>query len=177
MADLSFNVDRTKANEGDYITVSWDCSNPDMVSLSVEDGTKTIYQLGDSGSRSIKVSGESDRINLTLSASTGGKVERRTLSVKVDRKVARARKVKSSPKPSSSKKRKLDFGKVGEWWRKSTADLKTVWGFMPSDKKLAYKVLCFLAVLSILSAFSPKLLSVGVLAIGLYLMWFILKRH
>jgi len=177
MADLSFNVDRTKANEGDYITVSWDCSNPDMVSLSVEDGTKTIYQLGDSGSRSIKVSGESDRMNLTLSASTGGKVERKTLSVKVDRKVARTRKVKSAPKPSSSKKRKPDFGKVGERWRKSTSDLKTVWGFIPADKKLAYKVLGLLAALSILSAFFPKLLSVGILAIGLYLMWFILKRH
>ena len=69
MSKLTFNIDKKQVAEGEYINVTWDCSNPDMVSLTVEDGIKSIHQLSDSGSRSIPASGNADKIILTLRAS------------------------------------------------------------------------------------------------------------
>lgn len=177
MDKLKFNIDRTKAEAGESVNVSWDCENPDMVSLTVEDGQKSVYQLGDSGSRSIKLSGDSDKVVFTLSATLGGKVERSTHTVKVSRKVLKAEKVHRAPRSSSSRKFKMpDFGKVGDWWKRTTVNFKTVWSYLPSDKKLAYKILGILAAISVLSAIFPRLLSLGFLVLGFYLMWFILKR-
>ena len=52
MSKLTFNIDKKQVAEGEYINVTWDCPNPDMVFLTVEDGIKSIHQLSDSGSRS-----------------------------------------------------------------------------------------------------------------------------
>ena len=177
MDKLKFNIDKVKADAGESVNVSWDCDNPDMVSLTVEDGQRSVYQLGDSGSRSIKLSGDSDKVVFTLSATLGGKVERSTRTVKVSRKVLKAEKVQRAPGSSSSSKFRMpDFGKVGDWWKRTASNFKMAWSYLPADKKLAYKILGILAAISVLSAVFPRLLSLSFLVLGLYLMWFILKR-
>ena len=41
MGKIAFTTDKEKVNVGEYFTVPWECRNPDMVTLSVQDGGKT----------------------------------------------------------------------------------------------------------------------------------------
>lgn len=72
---MKFRTDKSKVYEGESFIVSWDCQNPEMVSLTVEDGAKSQIPLPDSGSRTISASGNADKIVLTLHASIGGRVQ------------------------------------------------------------------------------------------------------
>ena len=178
MSKLTFNIDKKQVTEGEYINVTWDCPNPDMVSLTIEDGIKSIHQLSDNGSRSIPVSGNADKIILTLRASIGGKVEEKKASVKVKRKVLKAEKVYGSAKSSSSKNWKniFDFTKVKTWWNGLASKFKLAWTYMPENKKLAYKILGLIMAAMILTSISPKLASLGFLLVVGYLFWVILKK-
>ena len=174
---MTFSIDKKQVQEGEYFTVSWDCQNPDMVSMTVEDGSRSQFQLPDSGSRAIQASGNADKIVLTLRASIGGKVEEKKAAVKVKRKVLKAEKVRRSPKSSSSGgKKAFDFSKISSWWNNFTSRLKMAWSYMPENKKLAYKILGLILLAMILAGISPKLMGVGLILVVGYLMWIILKR-
>ena len=176
MSKLTFNIDKKQVAEGEYINVTWDCPNPDMVSLTVEDGIKSIHQLSDSGSRSIPASGNADKIILTLRASIGGKVEEKKATVKVKRKVLKAEKVYGSAKSSKSWKNPIDFSKIKTWWNGLTSKLKLAWTYMPENKKLAYKILGLIMVAMILTSISPKLATLGFLLVVGHLFWVIIKK-
>ncbi len=47
MKVMKFKVDKSKVTEGESFNVSWECENPDMASLTIEDGTKNHIQLPD----------------------------------------------------------------------------------------------------------------------------------
>jgi len=174
MSKISFHIDKKKVTEGEYVTVSWDCQNPDMVSLVVADGSKSVHQLGDSGTKVIPASGNADQMVLTLRATIGGKLEEKSAKVKVKRKVLKADKVSRGPKNQNSKP--FDFTRIKDWWTRTTAQYKTAWAYMPETKKLAVKVMGLIAAVMILSGISPKLLPLGLLAVAGYLSWIILKR-
>jgi len=176
MSKITFNIDKKQISEGEYVTVTWNCENPDMVTLSVQDGGKSIYQLGDSGTRVVQASGNTDRMVLTLRASLNGKVEEKSITVKVKRKVLKAEKVHRTSSWEGKKKKPFDLGRIKDWWTRFTAALKTGWAYMPETKKLAYKVLGLLMAGMILTSISPKLLPVGILLIGGYLSWIIIKK-
>ena len=176
MSKLTFNIDKKQVAEGEYINVTWDCPNPDMVSLTVEDGIKSIHQLSDSGSRSIPASGNADKIILTLRASIGGKVEEKKATVKVKRKVLKAEKVYGSAKSSKSWKNPIDFSKIKTWWNGLASKLKLAWTYMPENKKLAYKILGLIMVAMILTSISPKLATLGFLLVVGHLFWVIIKK-
>ncbi len=177
MKVMKFKVDKSKVTEGESFNVSWECSNPDMVSLTIEDGTKNHIQLPDSGVRAILASGNSDKINIILKASVGGKIEEKKACVKVRRKVLKAERVDRAPRSQRSSGKKLfDFSRIGDWFKKQTTMFKTAWSYMSADKKLAYKVLGLIMVTMILTSFSPKLLAVGLGGTVGYLIWQILKK-
>ncbi|MBR1782751.1 MAG: hypothetical protein IJ753_04450 [Bacteroidales bacterium] len=177
MGKLSFNIDKKQVTEHEHVTVSWDCENPEQVTLTVEDGTKSIHQLPDSGSRVIEASGNADRMTLTLRAVIGGKTQEKSVTVKVKRKVLKAEKVHGAPRGSSgSRKAWFDFSKVKGWWSRTIAGLKTSWTYMPENKKLATKILGLMCAVMLLTGFVPKLFPVGLIAIIGYLTWIIVKR-
>ena len=176
MSKLTFNIDKKQITEGEYINVTWDCPNPDMVSLTVEDGIKSIHQLSDSGSRSIPASGNADMITLTLRASIGGKVEEKKATVKVKRKVLKAERVYGSAKSSKGWKNPFDFSKIKTWWNGIVSKFKLAWTYMPENKKLAYKILGLIMVAMILTSISPKLATLGFLLVVGYLFWVIFKK-
>ncbi len=172
---MKFNVDKSKVSEGESFNVSWECSNPGMVSLTIEDGTKNHIQLPDSGVRAILASGNSDKINIILKASVGGKIEEKKACVKVRRKVLKAERVDRAPRshrPSS----KFSFSRIGDWFKKQANMFKTAWSYMSADKKLAYRILGLIMVTMVLTSFSPKLLAVGLGGTVGYLIWQIFKK-
>jgi len=172
---MTFNIDRKQVSEGEYVTVSWECQTPDMVTLSVEDGGKTIYQLGDSGSRVIRASGNADKMVLTLRVATGGRTEEKTLTVKVKRKVLKAEKVNYAPR-NGEKKKKFDLSRIKDGWSRFTAQSKTAWTYMPAEKKLAYKIMGLMVLVLALNSISPKLYTLGVILVVGYLSWIILRK-
>ena len=177
MGKLSFNIDKKQVTEHEHVTVSWDCENPDQVTLTVEDGTRSIHQLPDSGSRVIEASGNADRMTLTLRAVIGGKAQEKSATVKVKRKVLKAEKVHSAPRSSSGgRKSWFDLSKIKGWWSRTTAGFKNAWTYMPENKKLATKILGLMCAIMLLTSFAPKLFPLGLLAIMGYLTWIILKR-
>ena len=176
MSKLTFNIDKKQVTERECFTITWDCPNPDMVSLSIEDGVKSLHQLSDSGSRSFPASGNADKITLTLRASIGGKVEEKKAYVKVKRKVLKAEKVHGSAKSSKSWQNPIDFSKMKPWWNGLISKFKLAWTYMPENKKLAYKILGLIMVSMVLTSISPKLASVGFLLVVGYLFWVIFKK-
>lgn len=177
MSKITFNIDKRQVQEGESVTVSWNCESPDMVTLTVVDGVKSVHQLGDSGSKTIPATGNADKMVLTLRASIGGKTEEKSASVRVKRKVVKAERVNSTPYGKKEKKNPpLDFSKVKNWWRRTSGRYKTAWSYMPEDKKLATKILGMMLALMILTGFWPKLFSVGLLLIIGYLGWIVLRR-
>jgi len=163
MSKLSFKIDKKQISVGEYVTVSWDCVNPDMVTLIVQDGGKSVYQLGDSGSRVIQASGSADKMLLTLRASIGGKAEEKSVEVKVKKKVLKAERIPRNPK-------------IKDWWQRTTVGMKTAWTYMPGTKKLAVKIMGLLLVTMILTSISPKLLPLGLFIVVIYLGWYVMKR-
>lgn len=177
MSKISFNIDKRQVQEGESITVSWNCESPDMVTLTVVDGVKSVHQLGDSGTRVIPATGNADRITLTLRASIGGKTEEKSATVKVRRKVVKAERVNSTPYGRKERTTNpLDFSKVKDWWKRTSDKYRTAWSYMPENKKLATKILGMMLALMILTSIWPKLFSLGLLLIIGYLGWIVLKR-
>jgi len=175
MGRITLATDKKRISEGEYITVSWDCQNPDMVSLTVDDGGRSVHQLGDSGSKVLQASGNADRMILTLRASVGGKIEEKSATVKVERKVLKAEKVNRSPR-SGPDNRKFDLARIKDWWSRTTMQYKTAWNYLPEEKKLAVKVMGLLAATMLLTAISPKLLPIGLIGLVGYLGWVVMKR-
>ena len=174
MSRITLKIDKRKVSEGEYVTVSWECASPDMVTLTVVDGGKTLYQLGDSGSKVIKASGNSDRMVLTLRASIGGKTEEQSVNVKVKRQVLKAESVHRSPR--SGRKKPAGFSGIKDSWSRYTAQTKTAWAYMPEAKKLAVTVMGLLMIAIILACISPKLLPWALVAIACYLGWVVIKK-
>ena len=176
MAGIVFNIDKKQVNEHEWVTVSWDCQNPDQVSLTVEDGTRTVHQLADSGSRSVQASGNADKMVLTLRASIGGKMQEKSVTVKVKRKVLKAEKVHRAPRSGRTSGPTEWWESIKSWWTKTSAGLKTAWTYMPENKKLASKILGLMCAVMLLTGISPKLFPLGLIAIMGYLTWIIVKR-
>ncbi len=177
MGRLSFDIDKKQVVEHEHVTVSWDCENPDQVTLTVEDGGRSVHQLPDSGSRVIEATGNADRMTLTLRAVIGGKTQEKSATVKVKRKVLKAEKVHGASRGGSGgRKAWFDFAKVKAWWLRASAGLKTAWTYLPENKKLATKILALMCAVMLLTSFAPKLFPIGILAIMGYLTWIIVKR-
>ena len=177
MSKITFNIDKRQVQEGESVTVSWNCESPDMVTLTVVDGVKSVHQLGDSGSKTIPATGNADKMVLTLRASIGGKTEEKSATVRVKRKVVKAERVNSTPYGKKEKTSSpLDFSKVKDWWRRTSDKYKAAWSYMPENKKLATKILGMMLALMILTGFWPKLFSIGLLLIIGYLGWIVLRR-
>lgn len=135
---MKFRTDKTKVHEGENFIVSWDCENPEMVSLTVEDGAKSQIPLPDNGSRTISASGNADKIVLTLHASIGGRVQVKKAVVKVTRNVVKTEKVHHRTRSSPGNKKIFDLSKIASWWNTVSFRMKTTRAYMPEDKRMAY---------------------------------------
>ena len=149
-SNITFDVDRRSAKEGESITVTWDCGVPDSVSLRVDNGYRPfILQLADSGSRAIAIEKSKGKTTLRLTASCGTRKESREIVVKVkNTKVIKAKEVRyrrsrrntSTALPSF---REL-WGKLRSGLRGFVQRVEYAWRTMPPRTKRIYKFLLIL---------------------------------
>ena len=149
-SNITFDVDRRSAKEGETITVTWDCGVPDSVSLRVDNGYRPfILQLADSGSRAIMIEKSKGKTTLRLTASCGTRKESREIVVKVkNTKVIKAKEVRyrrsrrntSTSLPSF---REL-WGKLRSGLRGFVQRVEYAWRTMPPRTKRIYKFLLIL---------------------------------
>lgn len=176
---IKFSVDKRSVVEGDYVDVSWECTEPEMVVLVVEDGSnRATYQLADSGTKRLFLQGPKQAI-ITLKASLGSRVltERAEITIK-----PRPKTKSSSARPK--RERAHTARPVGNgWWsrqkyrlRSYWASLRYTWSCMPERKRLAYTIMWLLMAVMMLYYISPSLLFVGLLGVVGYLMWIVFKR-
>ena len=149
-SNITFDVDRRSAKEGETITVTWDCGVPDSVSLRVDNGYRPfILQLADNGSRAIMIEKSKGKTTLRLTASCGTRKESREIVVKVkNTKVIKAKEVRyrrsrrntSTSLPSF---REL-WGKLRSGLRGFVQRVEYAWRTMPPRTKRIYKFLLIL---------------------------------
>lgn len=136
--DIQFSVDRTKAKEGESVVVSWNCDSPDAVSLAVDNGyTSYNVQLADSGSRPVTIEQSKGKTLLRLNVVYNGKVERKELSVKVEKvKAAKAPKTRTARKPLRN-----PFRNFRSNWNSFCYRLRYGWQAMPQKKRRNYSAI------------------------------------
>lgn len=182
---MNLSVDKKTIEEGQYVLLTWDCGDPDQVSLVVEEGaSRRVLPLSNSGTTSVLPTGESDTMRLRLRCvDASGKVLEEERTVKVKRRVLKAERVDGSPfdggqgrKTQSSGDRPAFLERAGQWWRRRKEAARAFWSVQPKDKKLAFKVLGILVATDFLVLLSPRLLPVGLFATGLYLVWYLARR-
>ena len=172
---MKLSTDKKHVHVGESFIVSWDCRNPETVSLIVEDGEKSLIPLSDSGSRTIFASGKADKIVLTLHASIGGRVQEKKVVVKIKRNVIKAERRHRCTRSSSSSRNTFGRSKIVSWWNTVSYRIKAIWAYVPEDKRIAYITLGLVMFAMILTRLSNRLSSAGFIMVVSYLMWIILK--
>lgn len=149
-SNITFDVDRRSAKEGETITVTWDCGVPDSVSLRVDNGYRPfILQLADSGSRAIAIEKSKGKTTLRLTASCGTRKESREIVVKVkNTKVIKAKEVRYR---RSRRNTSTTLPSFRELWQRLRSGLRGfvqrveyAWRTMPPRTKRIYKFLLIL---------------------------------
>ncbi|MBQ1964180.1 MAG: hypothetical protein II358_02030 [Tidjanibacter sp.] len=149
-SNITFDVDRRSAKEGESITVTWDCGVPDSVSLRVDNGYRPfILQLADSGSRAIAIEKSKGKTTLRLTASCGTRKESREIVVKVkNTKVIKAKEVRYR---RSRRNTSTTLPSFRELWQRLRSGLRSfvqrveyAWRTMPPRTKRIYKFLLIL---------------------------------
>lgn len=142
---IEFTADRKSADEGGYVTLSWDCGMPDSVTLTIENGYKTTrLQLPDSGSRTILIEKSKGKTTFRLAVAQGTSKTTSELSVKVKNiKPLRAK----AYRPHKSR-RGFSFrglgGRIATWWRNFTGRVSYGWRAMSPRQRRTYKIILIL---------------------------------
>ena len=156
-SNITFDVDRRSAKEGETILVIWDCGVPDSVSLRVDNGYRPfILQLADSGSRAIMIEKSKGKTTLCLTAACGTRKESREISVKVkNTKVIKAKEVRYRRGRTSTSR----IPSLKELWQRIRSTLRNLvqrveyaWRTMPPRTKRIYKFMLILLAAMWISA-------------------------
>lgn len=172
MEKMTFKTDRTSLIEGEVIAVEWDCLDAERVELSIDNGYKaTIVPLEKAGTKRFRLNRSKGRTRLTITAWVNGKSYSKTIKVRV------------SPMPTAHAETVGDDyaqrppkGGIQGWWQSMTARYRAALDVMPPAKRLATRILTIIAVVLLLSLLVPRLLGIGLLAVVVYLVWYIWKK-
>ncbi len=170
---INLTIDKTTVTEGDVVEVSWSCSPADSVQLTLDNGYKSnAIPVENSGSKKFRLNRSKGRTHIVVGAMVGDKTYYNSVKVRVKKlKVTKTENVYDYTGAKGVRRNGLRTT-----WENYKAKMKMVWSYMPENKRLAYKILSALAVLMIISSFWPQFLTWGLLIVGGYLFWFILKR-
>ena len=82
---IIFSPDTKSVNEGEYVTLNWECDFcPDSISLDIDNGhTFHTIQLSDKGTTKLHVSASKGRTRYTLKVKSGGKTVKKVIKIKV----------------------------------------------------------------------------------------------
>lgn len=173
---MTFTTDRTALDEGEIITVSWDCHEAERVELTIDNGYKaTPIALDPAGSKRFRLNRSKGRTRLTVTAWVGGKSFSKTIKVKVREMPTthaetvdeRGRRVGAASGLAA---------KLGTWWRRQRTAYSTRMEALPPDKRLALRTVWFLCGAILLLPLLPVLGLLALAATAVYLLWYINRR-
>jgi len=135
----AFSVSKKHATDGDYVSVTWECSMPDSVVLSTDNGYRSDrLNVSDSGSTNILVGHSKGKTIVTLVAVLGKTKESRSESIRVNnRKPVRTN-------PSGIGKLRIFRERMQAGWAQTKAQFQYWWQYLPKKKKTVYKILFFI---------------------------------
>ena len=132
---IIFSSDTKSVNEGEYVTLNWECDFcPDSISLDIDNGyTFHTIQLSDKGTTKLHVSASKGRTRYTLKVKSGGKTVKKVIKIKVRNQ--------KKTKPES----KAGVGRFRLWcerqqvsWSVWWAQMKCGWASLKKWKKILY---------------------------------------
>ena len=84
MEKMTFKTDRTSLDEGEVITVEWDCLDAERVELSIDNGYRaSVVPLDKAGTKRFRLNRSKGRTRLTITAWVGEKSYSKTIKVRV----------------------------------------------------------------------------------------------
>lgn len=162
---MTFNVDRTTVTEGDIVEIQWNCTGAERVELKIDNGFKaSVIPLEVSGTKRFRLNRSKGRTALTITAWKDGKHGSKTLKVRVkELETTHAETVDSQGR---------NIGPLRQWWQK----MQPRWQALPTDKRMAARILLILAATLLFTLLSPTLLLVGIAGLMAYLLYTLWKR-
>lgn len=171
-----FTIDKNIVTEGDTVEIRWDCSGAEKTFLTIDNGFKsTRLEIENSGSKKFRLNRSRGKTGLTLEAVENGKTTRKRLGVKVKKlRTTRTQTVNNE----EFRRQREEFARkpFREKWTLIKAAARSAWQYMPEKKRSAYKILGVLLLVLLLVSISPIILSIGILALAIYLVSIILKK-
>lgn len=173
---MIFTVDRHSVTEGDIVEVRWDCTGAQDVKLTLDNGFKaTAIPLEVVGAKKFRLNRSKGRTCLTIAAVVEGKIYRKKLHVRV-RKLKAVRAETVDDRGRSMNVFRRFWQTLVTKWRSLRAQFRLAYQQMPEKKQFAVKTLCLIMLVTLLAILFPKIYSVGLLLVSLYLCWIIIKK-
>ena len=167
MEKMTFTTDCTALTEGEVITVTWDCTGAERVELNIDNGFKaTSLALDISGVKRFRLNRSKGRTRLTITAWINGKSYSKTIKVKVNE--MRATRAETVGDDYASRPPKTGLAAK---WQELKVRYKAAWQAMPPMKKLCARLLYIIAGILLLSMITPWFMPVGLVGMGIYLVW------
>lgn len=166
MSDIIFKIDKTTVTEGDIVEVAWACPNAQSVSLTLNNGFKSVEMPLDTiGNKKFRLNRSKGKTEFILNvALSSGKNINKSLKVKVKELKA------INPEFVGSE------SKVWHSLKEAFYKIKVRWQALPAQKRSANIVLWVIAISLILSMINPMLLQIGLIVVIAYLALVLMKK-
>lgn len=170
---IDLTTDKKIVVEGDIVEVVWSCVGAECANLTLDNGFKSsMITVSPQGSKKFRLNRSKRNTIFSVSADFGGKIKRKSVKIKVKRL-----KVTKTENVTDHGARKVrGAGKFFNRLSGIVNKFKIAWGYMPENKRLAYKILLALSFLLAISTFWEKGLFWGVFCLGCYLFWILFRR-
>lgn len=173
---MTFSIDRHTVTEGDIVEITWQCDGADSVWLTIDNGFKTTdIPLDISGTKRFRLNRSKGRTKLMIHANIGGNRYSKSLRVRVKKMPT----VRAETVDQQGRRQ----GALKQWWQKQMTKwhdfrgrLKYSLNALPERKQMAVKMLVILGLVLIISAIWPRLYSIALPLVVIYLTIVLLKR-
>lgn len=170
---INLSVDKKKVTEGDIVEVTWSCSPADGVQFTLDNGfKKNSIDVEPSGIKKFRLNRSKGRTHLVIAVQYQGKTYYDSVTVRV----LKMKTTKTEEVHDYTGAKGVRANGLKNSWANFKSKMKMAWTYMPENKRLAYKILIALLVISLLSFISPRILSIGLLLLSAYLCYTIFKK-
>lgn len=173
---MIFQIDRHSVTEGDVVELTWDCPGSERTELTIDNGFRaTQIPLETSGTKRFRLNRSKGRTHLTIAITMGGKTYRKKIDVRV--------KKMPTVKAETVDHRGRKVGAAGQWWQGIVTKWHDLRGkirmalqALPERKQMAVKLLAIIGVALMLTAIWPRLYSVVLTLVIVYLFIVLIRR-
>lgn len=166
---ITFVTNRSVVTEGDVVELRWECPNAQQVSLLIDNGFKnTQIDLEMSGVKCFRLNRSKGKTKLVLSATINGRIYKEAQHVKV-KPLETVHAETVDQHGNSVGKGKQLMQRLMTKWQTFKRTFKYNWSMLPEKKQVAGKALGIMVLASVIAIIFPRLHSLGMLAVTVYL--------